>query len=98
MYKYTFNNGDVVTSNLPQDELLKRMRRLDTLRVIMEGYEGGEGERIYNKALKAYHKDDNFTGVIRLSPSEKDFLEYKLEEDGMLTDADRECIEWYLKR
>lgn len=43
MYTYTFSNGDVVTSNLSQNLLLQRMRRLDTLRVLTEGYEYGVG-------------------------------------------------------
>ena len=53
MYTYTFSNGDVVKSNLSQDLLMQRMRRLDTLRVLTEGYEYGVGLSIYNKALKA---------------------------------------------
>jgi len=97
VYKYTFNNGDVVTSNLKQDELLRRMRRLDNLRVLTEGFDEGEGSVISAKAWRAYNKTNNFTGIIRLTPTEKDFLSYLLESD-MLTDEDRECINWYISR
>ena len=96
MYTYTFSNGDVVKSNLSQDLLMQRMRRLDTLRVLTEGYEYGVGLSIYNKALKAYNKTDNFTGLIRLNPIEKDFLSCILEDNEMLTSEDRECLEYYL--
>ena len=41
MHKYTFNTGEVVTSKLDKDELIKRMERLDTLRVLTEGYTEG---------------------------------------------------------
>ena len=97
MYKYTFSNGDVVTSNLKKDEMIKRMQRLDNLRVLTEGFDEGEGATIAAKAWKAYNKTDNFTGIIRLTFAEKDFLGYLLESD-MLTDEDRECINWYISR
>jgi len=97
MYKYTFTNGDVITSSLSKDELLRRMNRLDTLRVLTEGYDEGEGASICRKAWRAYNKTDNFTGIIRLTFNEKDFLGYMLESD-MLTDEDRECLNWYIHR
>lgn len=96
-YKYTFKNGDVVISSLPQDEMLKRMRRLDILRVLTEGYEEGTGRDICNKALRAYDKVDDFTGVIRLNSSEKDFIGYMLESD-MLDDEDKQVLNYYLKQ
>ena len=96
MFRYTFTNGDIVTSRLPQDEMLRRMRRLDTLRVLTEAFEDGPGTSIARKALRAYNKTDNFTGIVRLTFGEKDFLSYLLEND-MLTDEDRECINWYIR-
>lgn len=95
-YKYTFKNGDVVISDLKQAEMLKRMRRLDILRVLTEGYEEGTGRCICDKALRAYNKVDGFTGIIRLTAGEKDFIGYMLEND-MLNDEDRETLGYYLR-
>lgn len=95
-YKYTFKNDDVVISSLPQAEMLKRMRRLDLLRVLTEGYEEGPGRAICDKALRAYNKVDDFTGVIRLNGIEKDFIGYMLEND-MLDDEDIQVLNYYLK-
>lgn len=97
MKQYTFSDGHKITTNLPIDVVLDRMRRLDILRVLMEGYDEGEGYKIYKKALAAYDKTDNFTGIIRLSPLEKDFLGYKLEEDHYLTPRDIQVLNYYLK-
>lgn len=96
MTKYTFKNGDIVYSNLNKEELIKRTKRLDVLRVLTEGFEEGYGVSICNKARKAYNKVNNFTGIIRLSFSEKDWLGYLLESD-MLSDEDREVIQYYIK-
>ncbi len=94
--KYTFKNGDVMTSKLSADELMKRLRRLDTLRVIVEQNECKEGQSICKKALNAYNKMNNFTGIIHLTFLEKDWLSYKLE-DEFIDDEDREVIEYYCK-
>ncbi len=96
MRKYTFKNGDVMTSRLSANELMKRLRRLDTLRVIVEQNECEEGKSICKKALKAYNKMDNFTGIIRLTLLEKDWLSYKLE-DEFIDEEEREVIEFYCK-
>lgn len=96
MYKYTFTNGDVVTSALTKDEMLKRMKRLDTLRVLTEGFEEGPGATIAAKAWRAYNKLNGFTGIIRLTFTEKDFLSYLLE-DEFLSERDIECINWYIR-
>ena len=96
MWKYTFKNGDVVTSELSTEELVKRMRRLDVLRVLTEQHEEGEGRSICAKAWKAYNKTKGFTGIIRLTTLEKDWLSYKLESD-MLDEEDIECIKFYCK-
>ena len=96
MKKYTFSNGDVVRSDLNADELIKRMKRVDLLRVMTEGYEYGEGLSIYNKALRAYNKVDNFTGIIRLTILEKDFIGY-MRERSFLTDEEIEVINFYTK-
>lgn len=94
-FKYTFRNGDVVYTDLASAEMLKRMRRLDILRVLTEGYEEGTGRGICDKALRAYNKTDSFTGIIRLTASEKDFLGYMLDND-MLNDEDRAVINYYM--
>lgn len=78
-YKYTFSNGDVVYSDLAKGELMKRMNRLDTLRILVEGHEGGEYLKIYNKAYRALHANP-FTGILHLTFDEKDALGYKMEQ------------------
>lgn len=96
MKRYTFNDGHQITSNLTIKEILKRMNRLDTLRVLTEGFTEGEGRKICEKALKAYNKTENFTGIIRLTTLEKDFLGYMLESE-FNTNEDIETINFYLK-
>ena len=94
MKAYRFNDGHRITSKLPADEIMKRMRRLDLLRVMTENHEEGHGRDICDKAWRAYNKTDNFTGIIRLTFSEKDWLGYKLE-DQYLDEEDREVIRFY---
>lgn len=94
-YTYTFKDGHKCTSNLEKAELIKRMNRLDTLRVLTEGFEEGEGRNICDKALRAYNKTENFTGIIRLSLLEKDFLGYMLDSD-MNSEEDIEVIKFYM--
>lgn len=96
MHTYRFTDGHIITSKLGIDEVLKRMNRLDWLRVLTEGYEDGEGKSICDKALKAYDKTDNFTGIIRLTFLEKEFLSYRLE-DNMNTQKDIETIMYYMR-
>lgn len=96
MKRYTFTNGYQITSNLTANEVLERMNRLDWLRVLTEGYEEGEGRSICEKAVKAYNKKDNFTGIIRLTVLEKDFLGYMLENE-FNTDKDIEVIRFYIR-
>lgn len=95
-YAYRMNTGELVRTNLLAKEMLKRMKRLDTLRVLTEQHECEEGKSICKKALKAYNKLDGFTGIIRLTFSEKDWLAYMLE-DKFIDDEDRECIEFYVR-
>jgi len=95
-YAYRMNTGELVRTNLLAKEMLKRMKRLDTLRVLTEQHECEEGKSICKKALKAYNKLDGFTGIIRLTFLEKDWLAYMLE-DKFIDDEDRECIEFYVK-
>ena len=100
MKRYTFKNGDVVTSRLSAEEMMRRMQRLDTLRVLTEGFLGEEdcpGDTICKKAINAYNKVNDFTGIIRLNYLEKDWLGYLLEDD-FLDDEDKECINWYIKK
>lgn len=94
MATYKFRNGDVVFSKLPKEEMLKRMNRLDVLRVMTEGYDEGEGRSICDKALRAYNKVEGFTGIIRLSNIEKDFLSYQLENE-FIDDKEIEVIRFY---
>lgn len=96
MKKYTFKNGDVMISKLSSDELMQRIRRLDTLRVMTEQHECKEGRNICKKALNAYNKKEQFTGIIKLTGLEKDWLSYMLESD-MLSDENRKVIEFYTK-
>jgi hypothetical protein len=95
-YEYRFSDGHTTTSNLSRDELAKRMDRLNTLIVITEPYEDGYGYRIYQKALNAYNRSDNFTGIIRLTFAEKDWLSYLLEND-MLPKKDIDVINYYIR-
>lgn len=97
MYRYTFKNGDVVTSELKADELVKRMNRLDTLRVLTEGYEEGDGFAIHNKAVRAFNQTEGFTGIIRLTRNEKDFLSYIFHENSFITAEDKKALRFYLK-
>ena len=67
MYKYTFTDGTVMTSKLSIEEIRKRSERLSWLIVLTEGYDDEEGLKIHDKAVKAFNKMENFTGIIRLS-------------------------------
>ncbi len=96
MRRITFNDGHQITTNLSNEEVIKRMNRLDWLRVATEGFEYGVGKNIYRKALRAYNKTDNFTGVIRLNTVEQDFLYYIYQENTMLHPDEREAIGYYL--
>lgn len=95
MRKLTFTDGHQITTKLSNDEILKRMRRLDTLRVLTEQHENEEGKNICKKAIKAYNKQDNFTGIIRLTFSEKDWLSYMLESD-FIDREEEETIKFYI--
>lgn len=95
MYKY-ISNGVIITSQLEKEEILKRMRRLDMLRVLTEQYDCEEMKNICKKASKAYDKINDFTGVIRLTNAEKDTLAYRLE-DEFLNEEEKETIQFYCK-
>ncbi len=95
MFTYTFTDGFKCTSKLEKPELMKKMKRLDNLRVLTEGFTEGVGRGICDKALRAYYKAENFTGIIRLTGIEKDFLAYMLE--GRTDEEDVETIQYYLK-
>lgn len=96
MRRIRFNDGHEVTTKLEVNEVMTRMNRLNTLRVLTEGYTDGEGRSICDKALKAYNKKDSFTGIIRLTFLEKDFLGYLLESD-MNDEEDIETIRFYIR-
>lgn len=96
MKRYTFKDGTVVTTKLNAKEMVKRMDRLNLLRVITEGFTEGVGRGICEKALRAYNKLNGFTGIIKLTYTEKEFLDYMLE-DKFLDDEDREVIKFYTK-
>jgi hypothetical protein len=96
MKRYILEDGTVVTTKLSAKEMVKRMDRLDALRVLTEGFTEGVGRGICEKALRAYNKLNGFTGVIRLTYTEKEFLDYMLEDD-YLDDEEREVIKFYTK-
>lgn len=103
MHTYTFPNtgfgalnGKVYHSYIQTtDAFWKRLKRLDLLRVLVEQHDCEESNSICRKAIRAYNNRDNFTGIIRLSPLEKDWLSYFLESD-MYDKEDIECINFYL--
>lgn len=97
LYTYTFSDGHTCTSYLGAKELSTRMQRLDWLRVLTEGYTEGEGYSICQKAIRAYNKRDNFTGIIRLTLTEKDFLGY-MAADPMNDDPMDKEVFWYYLR
>lgn len=104
MNKYKLSTGEIVTTKLSASEVLKRMNRLDNLRVLVEGYVFDKDDEnynnipnnIYNKAIRAWKNLDNFTGIIRLTFEEKDWLAYLLESD-FIDDKDKEVITFYTK-
>lgn len=96
MNEYTFSDGTIMTSKLPADEFIKRLRRLDTLRVLTEDCECPEGRSICEKARRAYNKMTDFTGIIRLTFSEKEWLGYMLESNNR-TSEDIQVIKFYCK-
>lgn len=95
MKRYTFKDGHQITSRLDAEEILRRMDRLDWLRVLTEGYEEGTGRQICEKSIRAYEKAENFTGIIRLSIIEKDFISMMME--GNTDQRDIETLSFYLK-
>lgn len=95
MTTYIFKDGHKCTSKLNASEVINRMNRLSWLIVLTEPYEDGEGKSICEKALRAYNKKDNFTGIIKLTASEREFLNYKLEDNDNKKDID--TINHYLK-
>jgi hypothetical protein len=97
MKKYTFNDGHQITSNLPAKEILKRMRRLDILRVLTEEIEDETYQNICKKAIKAYDKEDNFTGIIRLTGYEKEMLMIIREDNRYINEEDKEVLDFYTK-
>lgn len=97
MKKYTFNDGHQITSNLPAKEILKRMRRLDVLRVLTEQLEDETYQNICKKAIKAYDKEDNFTGIIRLTDYEKEMLQIIRDENIHIDEEDKEALDFYTK-
>ena len=97
MYKYTFTDGTEITSKLQIEEVIKRSERLSWLIVLTEGYDDGEGLKIHDKAVKAYNKVKNFTGIIRLSSIEKEFLSYIFYENKMLCNRDIETLKYYVE-
>lgn len=78
-------------------EAKKRYNRLDTLRVLTEGYEEGEGYNIYQKAFRAENKStEEFTGIIRFTATEKDFLGYILSDNEYLDEYEKEILRFYI--
>lgn len=99
MNTYYVNYGIVttpLTTKLNISEVKERRDRLNNLRVLTEGFTEGVGRGICEKTLRAYNKLEGFTGIIRLTQVEKEFLDYMLE-DNCLDDEDREVIKFYTK-
>lgn len=97
MYRYTFDDGHQITSMLPANEVNKRMKRLAHFIMLLEGFdEGSVFNNIYKKALRAYNKTDNFTGMIHLTFNEKDNLGYLLDRQ-MNTPEDEAILKYYLR-
>lgn len=92
----TFASGEQIKTNLSNNEVIKRRKRLNILIVMTELYEIGDGVSICKKALNAYNKKDNFTGIIRLKNNEKDFLGYRLDSD-FISEEEKEIIKFYTK-
>lgn len=97
MKRYTFRDGHQITSNLTAQEIVKRMQRLDWLRVMTEQLENETYQNICQKACKAYNKKDNFTGIIRLTPYEKEMLQIIRDENEYLLKAEKEALDFYTK-
>ena len=97
MIKVTFHKtNEVFTTELTLEEMLKRMDRLSWLMVLTEGYEEGDYKSIHDKAERAYNKQDNFTGIIRLNVNEKDCIG-ALMHDSMANDKDIEVLSHYYR-
>ena len=96
MKRYTFADGSSITSNLSAEELIRRINRLDKLRVLTENFTDGEGQSIARKAYRAENKTDNFTGIIRLSFDEKEFLGYLLDNEYLEHD-EVDAIKFYMR-
>lgn len=97
LYKYSWKNNkgeeDYITSYLPWNDVQKKLKKLDAMVSLLEGY-GGEYEKLYNRFSKAYNTKDNFTGIVRLNDREKELLGYLWESD-MLSKSDQEVLEFY---
>lgn len=76
-------------TKLSNEELKNRLSRLAKLICIFEEHTDEKGSSICQKAVRAYNKTDNFTGIIKLTSLEKEFISYKLEEQFI----DKEKIE-----
>ena len=98
LYKYSWKNSngkeDYITSQLPWNEVQKRLKRLDSMISLLEGFDIGEYAKLYRRFYNAYITKDNFTGIVRLSSSEKELLGY-LWESELLSKSDQEALEFY---
>lgn len=97
MKTYRFTNGEVMTSKLSASIIIQRLKRLDILRVMTEQHGCKEGISICNKAVRAYNKMEGFTGIIRLTAIEKDWLTYMLE-NSCITNEERKVVAFYTQR
>ena len=98
LYKYSWKNQngkeDYITSYLPWNDVQARLKRLDSMISLLEGFDSGEYAKLYKRFYKAYNTKDNFTGIVRLSSSEKELLGY-LWESELLSKSDQEALEFY---
>ena len=94
-YRVTFKSGEVYTTDLDTKEMIKRMNRLDLLRVATEQLQDNPVYRnIYKKAEAAYNKYENFTGIVRLTQYEKENLAYLPHE--YMSDEELNAIKFYM--
>ena len=94
---YILLSGEKYKSNLPMDKFCEVFYRLCYLMVLTEEYDDEVYKNIHRKAKRAFDKMDGFTGIIRLTTLEKDFLGALLE-DELLDDEYKKVIKHYIKR
>lgn len=83
-------------TKLTKEEAEDRLDKLSWLIYWFEGHESGTGHNIWQKAYKAYNKVNDFTGIIRLTKYEKEFISYMLDSKP-ISKKEIEIIRFYSK-